>query len=72
MLLGHYIIISIFLGRRPNVQDFNVSKQPCIPTGQCGGGEGPRAFRYERARESPIWLLPASGLIQKYSPRLVP
>ena len=33
----------------------------------------PRAFRYERARESPIWLLPASGLIQKYdSPRLVP
>ena len=28
MLLGHYIIISIFLGRRPNVQDFNVSKQP--------------------------------------------
>ena len=30
MLLGHYIIISIFLGRRPNVQDFNVSKQPCI------------------------------------------
>ena len=22
MLLGHYIIISIFLGRRPNVQDF--------------------------------------------------
>ena len=33
MLLGHYIIISIFLGRRPNVQDFNVSKQPCgVPT----------------------------------------
>ena len=30
MLLGHYIIISIFLGRRPNVQDFNVSKQPWV------------------------------------------
>ena len=32
------------------------------------GGGGGRAFRarYEKARESPIWLLPASGLIQKY------
>ena len=38
MLLGHYIIISIFLGRRPNVQDFNVSKQPWGGGGGGGGG----------------------------------